>query len=109
LNGEVKVRVQAADDPSNAAVITLFFVEREVPSPHHRHIDRKLLRQRRTELGLIQKTVGDQLAKPAAFIDKSAAFVAKIESGQCHPPDDVFRKLARIYGQPLAAFLKKPS
>ncbi len=102
LSGEVPVCVRASEDPSNTAIIPLFFVEREVPSPHHQFIDGQMLQKRRRALRLNQGQVANQLGT-------SVNFLSALENGRNEPPDDVFRRLARIYRQPLASFLKDQS
>ncbi len=100
LKGEIKVLVLSADNPQNQSSATLSFSERQIPKPYAKHVDRSLLRQRRNELDLSQKDVGEMLGLPQTT-------VSAIERGKRHPEDEVFVKMAEIYKKPLSDFIPK--
>jgi DNA-binding XRE family transcriptional regulator len=101
LVGDVEVRVEARDDPDNAACLLLRFVEREVPRPYCRHIDRRRLKARREELKLTQKDVAQQVGSLQPYI-------SRLETGRwTDAPDELFVRLAEVYGLPLSQLLKR--
>jgi hypothetical protein len=101
LVDDVEVRVEAMDDPNNAACLILRFVEREVPRPYCRHVDRGRLKARREELKLKQKEVAQQVGSLQPHI-------SRLETGKwADAPDELFVRLAERYGVPLSHFLKR--
>jgi hypothetical protein len=103
LLGDVEVRVQSVDKPDNADSLVLRFVEREVPRPYCKHLDRRILRARREELKLTQQHVAEQ-------VGSSQYRISHLEIGRwTDPPDELFVRLAKLYGLPLRHFLKQRS
>jgi hypothetical protein len=103
LVGDVEVRAQAADDPNNGAALTLRFLEREVPRPYREHIDGKKLQKRRKELGLTQYVVAKRVSDNQYKVtqDKISALERGVWKGV---PEDLYNRLAELYGQPLSSF-----
>jgi hypothetical protein len=100
--GDVQVRVQAAEGPDNGDCVVLRFMERPVPRPYHQHIDGQLLKKRREQLGLSQKQVAD-------LVSSLQPTISRLETGRRKgnpPPDDLFVRLAEVYGKPLSSFVK---
>ena len=101
LVGDVDVRVEAADDPENGASLVLRFMERQPQRPYCRHIDRQRLRARREELGLTQTEVANR-------IKSKQSYISKLETGKwTDAPDDLYVRLAELYGMPLSSFLRQ--
>jgi DNA-binding XRE family transcriptional regulator len=101
LVGDIEVMVQAADNPANKASLSLRFVQREVPRPYCQHIDRHLLKARREQLKLTQKQVADQVGTQQPYL-------SQLETGKwTKAPDEVYVRLAKVYGTPLSAFLQR--
>jgi transcriptional regulator with XRE-family HTH domain len=103
LVGDVEVRVEARDDPSNGAALVLRFMEREVPRPYHRHISGQRLRVRREALGLTQKQVAERTGSKQPYIS------ALERNKWAGAPDELYVRLAEVYGMPLSSFLLPPS
>jgi hypothetical protein len=101
LLGDVEVRVQATDEPQNYACLTLRFETRQLPRPYCMHIDRLRLKARREAIPMTQKAVGDK-------VGCSQSKISNLETGRwTNAPDDLYERLADLYGQPLSAFLKQ--
>jgi DNA-binding XRE family transcriptional regulator len=98
LLGEVEVRVQAMDDPQRFATSKLLFVD-SLPRPYAHSIDRVKVRKRRTEMGMIQKQVGDR-------VGVTASRISAFETNRWNPSDEVIEGIVAALGGTLADFRK---
>ncbi len=101
LEGEIAVRVEAADDAGNGANLPLRFLSRSVPRPYCRCIDGQRLKARRRELGLTQEAVAER-------VGTLGQYVSRLETGKwTKASDDLYVRLAELYGKPLSSFQKR--
>jgi hypothetical protein len=101
LLGDIEVRVEAVDDSSNGADLSLTFLSRGVPRPYRDHIDGQLLKARRKELGWTQQQVAD-------LIKSKQTYISNLELGKWKkPPDEMYARLADLYQRPLSSFLRQ--
>jgi transcriptional regulator with XRE-family HTH domain len=102
LIGDVDLRVEAADDPGNGDCVVLRFMERQVPRPYHRHINRHRLAAWRERRKLTQKEVAERIGSKQPYI-------SALETGKrTDALDEVYVRLAEVYGVPLSSFLLPP-
>ncbi len=113
LVGDVEVRVEAADEPTNGAVLVLRFMEREPRRPYSQHIDGRRLAARREDLHLSQTEVAKRLVAAHPEISQVGRikdwrpYISQIENERwSKAPDDLYLWLAELYGKPLSSFVK---
>jgi hypothetical protein len=99
--GDIEVRVEAEDAADNAASLSLWFLEREVPRPYRQYLDGQRLRARREELRLTQQQVAERVGSLQQYI-------SRLERGKLpNAPDDLYARVTQVYGVPLSHFLKR--
>ena len=98
LEGDIEVRVEAANDASNGASLLLRFLAQSLPRPYCRCIDPQQLKIRRLELDLTQTSVAERVGTRQQYI-------SRLERGDwAKVPDDLYVRLAELYDRPLSYF-----
>lgn len=101
IRGDASVSVNEADQPNNVGYLKFRFGEEQVARPYGKYIDRKLMKDRREELGLSVDAV-------ASLVGFSTSTIRRMESGETEcPSDQLFERLAQAYGRPLHDFRKR--
>lgn len=100
LEGEIELRVEAAEDPNNGVSLPLRFIAKPPARPYCRSIDRQRLKARREECGLTQQAVAER-------VGFSPAYISHVETGRrTNAADDLYVRLAELYDKPLSYFQK---